>query len=140
MNALVAVTDSDGGDRQLQISGKVVASTMDFDMRIERMPGHLPTLIHGALRSVLVVGMGAGVRAGAFVQYPKVARILICEIELSVLEASDRFSDQHYGVGRDPRTEVIYDDDRHFVATTDEQFDTIRSDPIHPWVRGSASL
>jgi spermidine synthase len=35
---------------------------------------------------------------------------------------------------------VIYDDARHFLATTDEQFDVITSDPIHPWVRGAASL
>ena len=47
VNASVAVTDSDGGYRQLHISGKVVASTMDLDMRIERMLGHVPALVHG---------------------------------------------------------------------------------------------
>ena len=140
VNASVAVTDSDGGYRQLHISGKVVASTMDLDMRIERMLGHVPALVHGAPRSVLVVGMGAGVTAGSFVRYPEVERIVICEIEPSVLEASNHFVTQNYGVLSDPRTEVIYDDARHFLATTDEEFDVITSDPIHPWVRGAASL
>ena len=140
VNASVAVTDSDAGYRQLHISGKVVASTMDLDMRIERMLGHVPALVHGAPRSVLVVGMGAGVPAGSFVRYPEVERIVICEIEPSVLEASDQFATQNHGVLSDPRTEVIYDDARHFLATTDEQFDVITSDPIHPWVRGAASL
>ena len=140
VNASVAVTDSEAGYRQLHISGKVVASTMDLDMRIERMLGHVPALIHGAPRSVLVVGLGAGVTAGSFVRYPEVERIVICEIEPSVLEASDQFVVQNYAVLSDPRTEVIYDDARHFLATTDEQFDVITSDPIHPWVRGAASL
>jgi len=140
VNASVAVTDSESGYRQLHISGKVVASTMDLDMRIERMLGHVPALVHGAPRSVLVVGMGAGVTAGSFVRYPEVERIVICEIEPSVIEASDQFLVQNHGVLRDPRTEVIYDDARHFLATTDEQFDVITSDPIHPWVRGAASL
>jgi len=140
VNASVAVTDSESGYRQLHISGKVVASTMDLDMRIERMLGHLPALIHGAPRSVLVVGMGAGVTAGSFVLYPEVERIVICEIEPSVITASDQFLVQNHGVLLDPRTEVIYDDARHFLATTDEQFDVITSDPIHPWVRGAASL
>ncbi|MCZ6711487.1 MAG: SAM-dependent methyltransferase, partial [Gammaproteobacteria bacterium] len=36
--------------------------------------------------------------------------------------------------------EVIYDDARHFIATTDESFDIITSDPIHPWFRGAATL
>ena len=140
VNASVAVTDSESGFRQLHISGKVVASTMDLDMRIERMLGHVPALIHGAPRSVLVVGMGAGITAGSFVRYPEVERIVICEIEPSVLTASDQFVVQNYAVLSDPRTEVIYDDARHFLATTDEQFDLITSDPIHPWVRGAASL
>ena len=38
----------------------------------------------------------------------------------------------------DPRVEVIHDDARHFLATTHEKFDVITSDPIHPWVKGSA--
>ena len=84
--------------------------------------------------------MGAGVTAGSFVRYPEVERIVICEIEPSVLEASNHFVTQNYGVLSDPRTEVIYDDARHFLATTDEEFDVITSDPIHPWVRGAASL
>jgi spermidine synthase len=140
VNASVAVTDSDAGYRQLHISGKVVASTMDLDMRIERMLGHVPALVHGAPRSVLIVGMGAGVTAGSFVRYPEVERIVVCEIEPIVLEASNQFLDVNHAVLSDPRTEVIYDDARHFLATTDEQFDIITSDPIHPWVRGAASL
>jgi spermidine synthase len=35
---------------------------------------------------------------------------------------------------------LIFDDARHFIATTDETFDVITSDPIHPWVSGSAAL
>jgi spermidine synthase len=40
----------------------------------------------------------------------------------------------------DQRTRIIYDDARHFVLTTPEKFDIITSDPIHPWVKGSATL
>jgi spermidine synthase len=35
---------------------------------------------------------------------------------------------------------IVYDDARHFVLTTPEKFDIITSDPIHPWVKGSATL
>jgi spermidine synthase len=40
----------------------------------------------------------------------------------------------------DKRTEVHYDDARHFVLTTPQKFDIITSDPIHPWVKGAATL
>jgi len=39
----------------------------------------------------------------------------------------------------DPRTQVYYDDARHYVLTTPEKFDIITSDPIHPFVKGSAT-
>ena len=35
---------------------------------------------------------------------------------------------------------MIYDDARHYVLTTPEKFDIITSDPIHPFVKGSAML
>jgi spermidine synthase len=40
----------------------------------------------------------------------------------------------------DPRTQVVIDDARHFLATTNETFDIITTDPIHPWVKGAAAL
>jgi spermidine synthase len=40
----------------------------------------------------------------------------------------------------DPRTTIHYDDARHFVLTTDNKYDIITSDPIHPWVKGTATL
>ena len=40
----------------------------------------------------------------------------------------------------DPRVQVVYDDARHYLLTTHDKFDIITSDPIHPWVKGSATL
>jgi spermidine synthase len=36
--------------------------------------------------------------------------------------------------------QLVFDDARHFLQTTHEKFDIITSDPIHPWVRGAATL
>jgi spermidine synthase len=38
------------------------------------------------------------------------------------------------------QVQVVYDDGRHFVRTTNELFDVITSDPIDPWVKGCAAL
>jgi spermidine synthase len=40
----------------------------------------------------------------------------------------------------DERTTIHYDDARHFLATTDEKFDVITSDPINSWIHGTAAL
>jgi spermidine synthase len=139
-NSSVAVFEREGS-RYISVGGKVVASSWSSDMRVERMLGHLPALLHPHPRSVLVVGFGAGVTAGSFLVHPEIERIVICEIEPLVLKASgERFAPENYDVLNDPRVEVIYDDGRHFIATTDEKFDIITTDPIHPWMNGSAVL
>ncbi len=141
MNASVAVTELGDGTRNFHISGKVEASSDPRDMRMQRMLGHFPALFHPHPRSVLVVGCGAGVTAGSFVTYPEIERIVICEIEPLIPRRVTRyFQKENYNVLDDPRVQVIYDDARHFVYTTREKFDVITSDPIHPWVKGAATL
>src|SRR5437867_2556189 len=140
MSSSVVITDREG-QRFFYVSGKSEASSALLDMRLQRMMGHLPALIHHQPRSVLVVGFGAGVTAGSFVKYPEVENIAICELEPIIPPASDEFfGEQNYHVLRDPRTRMLYDDARHFVATTEEKFDVITTDPIHPWVKGTSAL
>ena len=140
IDASVAVSEFEG-ERSMHVAGKVVASNVQIDMRLQRMLGHMPALVHKRPRTVLIVGCGAGVTAGSFVVHPDIERIVICEIEKRVPEAAAQFfGPENYDVLNDPRTELIIDDARHFLATTDEKFDIITSDPIHPWVRGAAAM
>lgn len=137
----VAVTEDVGGQRQFHIAGKVEASNIDIDMRLERMLGHVPALLHPHPRSVLVVGFGAGITAGSFLAHPEIERVVICEIEPAVPLAAGRyFAKENHQLLDDPRTTIVYDDARHFMETSNETFDIITSDPIHPWVRGAATL
>lgn len=141
VDADVVVTNSVEGNQLFHVSGKCVASSSPIDMRIERMLGHLPAMAHAEPKTVLVVGCGAGVTAGSLLKHPTVERIVICDIEECVPRAAGAmFAEQNYGVIDDPRTEVVVDDARHFLASTTEKFDVITTDPIHPWVRGAASL
>jgi spermidine synthase len=146
MNSSVAVTEYPAGThtpavRKFHVSGKVEASSGSEDMRLQRMLGHIPALYHPKPRSVLIVGCGAGVTAGSFVLHPDIERIVICEIEPQVpRKVASYFEKENYDVVNDPRVEIIYDDARHYILTTTEKFDIITSDPIHPWVKGSAAL
>jgi len=139
-SASVVVAEADK-IRVFYISGRAEASNAVQDMRMERMLGHLPALLQGGPQTILVVGCGAGVTAGSFVPHPGVRRIVICEIEPLVPRAVARFfGRENHGVLDDPRTRVVIDDVRHYVLTTNEKFDVITSDPIHPWIKGSATL
>ncbi len=90
---------------------------------------------------MLVVGFGAGVTAGSFVPYPDVQKLAICEIEpLIPQHVAAYFEKENYDVVKDPRVRIVFDDARHRVLTMGETFDIITSDPIHPWVKGAATL
>jgi spermidine synthase len=140
-NTSIAVTRWSDGSLQFHVAGKVEASTNPYDMRLQRMLGYMPALFQPAPKSVLIVGFGAGVTAGAFTTYPTIQKIVICEMEPAIPPTSTKwFAEQNHSVVKDPRTRIVFDDARHFVLTTKDKFDIITSDPIHPFVKGSASL
>ena len=110
-------------------------------MRLQRMLGHLTTLIPENPKSVLVIGCGAGVTAGAVSIGPTLDKVTIAEIEPLVPPVvSTYFGDYNYNVVKNPKVHVVIDDGRHFLETTDEMFDGITSDPLDPWVKGAAAL
>ncbi len=151
-NVSVAVTETKEGVRSFHGAGKIQASTLTADMRLQRMLGHLPALLHKKPESVLVVACGAGVTAGSFVLHPDVKRVVICDIEpLVPTVVAPMFAAENYhvvdGIAREnphavngKQVEVFYDDGRHFLRTAREKFDVITSDPIDPWVKGCAAL
>ena len=140
-NSAIAISQWNDGAIQFHVAGKVEASTEAYDMRLQRMLAHLPGLMNDNPRSVLVVGFGGGITAGTFTTYPSIKRIVICELETLIPPVSTRyFAKENYNVLHDARTQTVYDDARHFIAATREKFDIITSDPIHPFVKGSAAL
>src|SRR4051812_46652214 len=141
LNASVAVSELANGVRNYHNAGKVQASSEPQDMRLQRMLGHLTTLIPPQAKKVLVIGCGAGVTAGAVSVDPAVEHETIAEIEPLVPKVvSTYFAEHNFNVVANPKVHVRIDDARHFVETTREKFDAITSDPLDPWVKGAAML
>jgi spermidine synthase len=140
-NASVAVSQRPNGVLNYHNAGKVQASSEPQDMRLQRMLGHLTTLIPDQQKTVLVIGCGAGVTAGAVSVEPHLQSETIAEIEPLVPSVvSKYFAEHNFDVVRNPKVHVQIDDARHFVETTKMKFDAITSDPLDPWVKGAAML
>jgi len=141
MNAFVAVSQLPSGVRNYHNAGKVQASSEPQDMRLQRMLGHLTTLIPEHPAKVLVIGCGAGVTAGAVSIGPGLEHETIAEIEPLVPYSVDEyFGPYNFEVIKNPKVHVHIDDARHFLLTTREKFDAVTSDPLDPWVKGAATL
>lgn len=141
MTASVAVSRTPNGVLNYHNAGKVQASSEPQDMRLQRMLGHMTTLIPDNPKTVVVIGCGAGVTAGAVSIDPVLTQVTIAEIEPLVPRVvSTYFSEHNFDVIRNPKVRVHLDDARHFLLTTKEKFDAITSDPLDPWVKGAATL
>ena len=138
---LVAVSKLSDGTLNYHNAGKIQASSDPADMRLQRMLGHLTTLVPKTSKNFLVIGFGAGATAGAVSIEPRLEKETIVEIEPLVPQFVGKyFGDHNFKVKDNPKVEVRIDDGRHFLMTTDQKFDGITSDPLDPWVKGAAAL
>ncbi len=140
-NSSVVISQWEDGAMQIDVNGHVEATNEPYDMRLQRMVGHLAALMNPKAKSVLGIGFGAGVSAGTFTRYSNIEKIKVCEIEPAIPPISTRFfGAQNYRVMLDPRTTIHYDDARHYLRTTSEKFDIIASDPLDVFAKGTAAL
>lgn len=141
VTAAVAVSRTPDGVLNYHNAGKVQASSEPQDMKLQRMLGHITTLVPENPAKVLVIGCGAGVTAGAVSIDPRVTDETIAEIEPLVPQVvSTYFSEHNFDVIDNPKVRIHLDDARHYLLTTDETFDAVTSDPLDPWVKGAATL
>jgi spermidine synthase len=141
LDSSVAVSSFPNGALTFHVAGKIQASSVPRDMRLQRMLGHLTTLPATNPRSVLVIGCGAGITAGAVSIDPRVEQLTIVEIEALVPNAAATyFGRQNFDVIGNAKVQVHIDDGRHYLLTTKERFDAITADPLDPWVKGAATL
>jgi spermidine synthase len=140
-NSSAVISRWHDGAMQIDVNGHVEATNEPFDMKLQRMVGHLAALIHPNPRRVLGIGFGAGVSAGTFTRYQSVESITVCEIEPVIPPLSTKyFAKEDYDVLHNPRTRIVFDDARHYMMTSPEKYDIIASDPLDVFVKGTAAL
>lgn len=140
INETISVIKPKGGSQGLLVNGKVVASSTRQDVQCQMTLGHLPMLLHKNPKKVWVLGLGTAMTLGAVSVHPGVEEITLAEIEPDVVPAARTFGKFNHEVLDDPKLKIVFNDGRNFLMTTDERFDVITADPIHPWAQGAAYL
>jgi spermidine synthase len=134
------VTIEDYGDhRTISINGVNVAGTDLKFQTTQKLQAHLALLIHPQPDKVLQIGFGSGGTAWAITRHP-VKQIDCVEITAAVIKANDQFPESNHGVLRDKRVHVRIDDARSYLVKTDQTYDVILSDSIHPRLAGNGGL
>ncbi|HZL99613.1 MAG TPA: hypothetical protein VFD43_05100, partial [Planctomycetota bacterium] len=119
------------GVLSLAVNGVIVAQDTRADLWDLLLKAHLPLLLHENPRKVALVGLGAGVSAGAVLSHD-VERVDCAEIAAQVVPAHRLFAAVNGRCWEDPRLNLIINDGRHVLATTPERYDVISVDPTDP--------
>ncbi len=110
------------------------------DTSREQRQSHLPLLLHPHPREVLCLGLGTGLTAAGTLPHPEVQRTTVLELIPEVVDAARMLSAGNGGVVDHPKVDVRVDDARHYLATTDRQFDVIVADLFVPWESSTGYL
>jgi spermidine synthase len=125
--------------RALYLDGLHQANDTAEMVRLHRIIGHLPMVLHPSPVDALVIGLGGGATGGAVSQYPG-TRVQIVELSDSVRRASAFFAHVNYDVLNRPNVRIRVDDGRNFLLLSGEKFDVITADIIQPIHAGAGNL
>lgn len=101
----------------------------------------LVTLAHAPrARTAAVIGHGTGMSSHFLLGSPTLERVTTIEIEPAMIRGSRAFYPANRRVFDDPRSTLVIEDARAYLAAAPERYDLILSVPSNPWVSGVASL
>jgi spermidine synthase len=123
----------------LYLDGLHQANDQPSMVALHRAIGHLPMVLHGAPKDVLVVGMGGGATPGAVSQHAG-ANVQVVELSDSVRKAAPFFAHVNYDLLNRPNVNVRVDDGRNFLSLTKRRFDVITADIIQPGHAGAGHV
>ena len=126
--------------RRLYVQGVSNSGDALPSLRYMRLQALLPLLVHpGEPRSVLVLGFGTGITAGALLTHPGLETRVVAELLPSVVEAGVHFSG-NFDASRDPRLDIRLGDGRHELLRQSQRYDLITLEPPPPSAAGVVNL
>ena len=110
------------------------------EIRVQRIQGYLPLLLHPAPRRVLAVGLGTGIALSPTLR-GEVEEVTVIEISPGVIEAAKRFFAQaNAKVLEHPKVRIVEQDGRNFIRLTHNTYDLIVQELFFPYQTGIGSL
>jgi spermidine synthase len=124
----------------MMVNGNIEADTTFTQRRHFILKAHLPLLLHRHPEDVAVIGLGLGITLAATERNAGVKHIDVIELTPEMVRAHNYLTDLTDSVLTSPKIRVLIDDGRNFMALTDQTFDVITADPIHPRISGVGYL
>lgn len=128
----IEVWDTPAFGKLFRLDGSFMSSERDEFFYHENLV-HLPALAHPAPKNALVLGGGDGGSAKELLKHPSMERIVLAELDPSVVDIARRYLQAvHRGALDHPRVEIRIGDGLAYVRESREFFDLILFDLTDP--------
>ncbi|MFZ5950215.1 MAG: hypothetical protein ACOYXC_05900, partial [Candidatus Rifleibacteriota bacterium] len=128
-------------NQKIFTNGFSMSGTNHYSRRYMSMFAILPLVLHPACEKALLICYGAGVTARALTSWAELKKIKIVDISPDIVEISKRLiTSGKNNPLNDPRVDLLIDDGRFYLQTTDEKYDLITAEPPPPKHDGVGSL
>ena len=132
------VQQQDGQRVLLSDLQRMDASTDPSAVEIQMDQARLALLLHPAPHSVLFLGLGTGISMAGSLPFPDLHRSAVELSQGSIFAAKYWFAPVNGNIM--DQAQIQRDDARHFLSTTQRNYDVIVGDLFHPDLAGMGSL
>jgi len=130
--------DRGNGSRVLKSSRlRQEGGTLPSHLRMQRMQGQLPQLLHPGPRQVLVVGLGTGISLSGLVSGNDVTCV---EVSSGVIAAEEFFRPFNGNIIGRGAVRLVQQDGRDYIKLARNQYDLIVQDVFFPYQPGVSNL
>ena len=120
-----------GGDRALTSGGhRIGAANVTGPVNDHVLRARGPASLHPDPRRVLLIGLGTGATAQAFLDLESVERLTVVELDPNMAALLPQFGTE--GIRSDARLDLVSGDGRWFVRAARQQWDVIAVDAYDP--------
>jgi spermidine synthase len=136
----VTINEHQDGSRGLRVNRlQTLNNTSPASVEMHYTLGHMPLLLHGSPRKVLMIGFATGTTLAAMLEHPDVEADCV-ELHDSLPKLASYFNPANHDVMANPRAHVIAADGRYFVSREGSSYDVIVGDLFFPRDVGVSAL
>jgi spermidine synthase len=129
-SSTVTIFQMPTSQRILYLNGIPEVDDSKLSLATFRLMGTLPTLLHPDPKDALMVTFGAGITAGAAAL--RAENVDCVDLVEQYHQIATYYAASNNDITNNPKFSMYIDDARHYLRTTQQQYDVIVSDATHP--------
>jgi len=126
--------------KRLITNGISMSASNKIATRYMKLFAYVPILLSENPEDVLVVCFGTGQTVGAAGAHPFTKRVTAVDLSPGVVRSGKAFREENHDVLNNPKVNIVFEDGRNHLLTTDKRYDIITSEPPPPRTAATVNL